>query len=45
MSDMLDKFKIFVAQILTVSKDDIRKAEDTATDLVKKPDAEAESAD
>ena len=31
----IDKFKAFVTEILTVTKDDIRKAEDTATDLLK----------
>jgi hypothetical protein len=30
-----EQFKAFVAQILTVTKDDIRKVEDSATDLVK----------
>jgi hypothetical protein len=30
-----ERFKQFVAQILTVTKDDIQKVEDEATDLVK----------
>ncbi len=32
----MERFKHFVSELLTVTKDDIRKVEDTATDIVPK---------
>lgn len=37
-----DRFKQFVAQILTVTKEDIQKVEDEVTDLVKPETCEPE---